>query len=87
MTKTLCQVSLPIRAFVLLVTSLSWSDAMWAHDLITTKITWSREISRIFYRRCASCHYQGSEAFDLTTYEQARPWAEAIKQEIGRAHV
>ena len=55
---------------------------MWAHDVITTKITWSREISRIFYRRCTSCHHKGGETFDLSTYEQARPWAEAIKEEV-----
>jgi hypothetical protein len=82
MTISLYQVSLSIRALLLLVTWLSGSDLMLAHDLITTKITWSREISRIFHRRCAPCHQKGREAFDLTTYEQARPWAEAIKQEV-----
>ena len=25
------------------------------HDVITTKITWNREILRIIYARCASC--------------------------------
>ena len=54
----------------------------YAHDVITTKITWAREISRIFYRRCISCHRQGGTAFDLSTYEKARPWAEAIKEEV-----
>jgi hypothetical protein len=53
-----------------------------AHDVISTKITWSREISRIVYKRCASCHRDGGSAFALTTYEQARPWAKAIKEEV-----
>ena len=53
-----------------------------AHDIITTKITWSREISRIFYARCASCHRDNAAAFPLMTYEQARPWAVAIKEEV-----
>ncbi len=53
-----------------------------AHDVISTKITWSREISRIVYKRCASCHRDGGSAFSLTTYEQARPWAKAIKEEV-----
>ncbi len=56
--------------------------ALYPHDVITTKITWSREISRLVYQRCISCHRDGGSAFSLTTYEQARPWAKAIKEEV-----
>jgi len=59
-----------------------WASATDAHEFITTKITWAREISRVFNRRCISCHRSGGPAFDLGAYEQARPWAEAIKQEV-----
>jgi hypothetical protein len=53
-----------------------------AHDVISTKITWSREISRIVYKRCASCHHEGGSAFSLMTYQESRPWAKAIKEEV-----
>lgn len=53
-----------------------------AHDVISTKITWSREVSRIIYKRCASCHHDGGAAFSLITYQEARPWAKAIKEEV-----
>ena len=53
-----------------------------AHDVITTKITYSREISRLVYDRCARCHRPGGAAFSLTTYAEARPWAAAIKEEV-----
>ena len=53
-----------------------------AHDVITTKITFTREISRIFYERCVSCHHEGGSAFSLMTYAEARPWAVAIKEEV-----
>jgi hypothetical protein len=53
-----------------------------AHDVISTKITWSREISRIVYKRCASCHHEGGPTFSLMTYQEARPWAKAIKEEV-----
>src|SRR5579863_9315469 len=53
-----------------------------AHDIITTPITWDREISRIVYERCASCHHEGGQAFSLMTYAEARPWAVAIKEEV-----
>jgi hypothetical protein len=50
--------------------------------VITTPITFSREISRLVYTRCASCHRPGGSAFSLLTYEEARPWAKAIKEEV-----
>jgi hypothetical protein len=53
-----------------------------AHDVITTNLTWSKEISRIVYQHCASCHHEAGSAFALTTYEEARPWAKAIRDEV-----
>ena len=53
-----------------------------AHDPITTKLTWSNEISRILYKRCAGCHRDAGSAMPLITYEQARPWAKAIRDEV-----
>jgi len=46
----------------------------WAHDIITTKITWSREMS---------CHSPGQDGFSLLTYDDARPWSKAMKEETG----
>jgi len=56
--------------------------AISAHDVITTSVTWNREISRIFFDRCASCHNEKGTAFSMMTYAEARPWAVAIKEEI-----
>jgi len=56
--------------------------AVRAHDVITTKLTWNREISRIVTSRCAMCHHPGGRAFSLLTYAEARPWAVAIKEEV-----
>jgi hypothetical protein len=52
-----------------------------SHDVITTKLTWNREISRVVYKRCASCHRDGGAAMSLMTYEEARPWAKAIRDQ------
>jgi len=52
------------------------------HDVITTPITFSREISRLVYAGCARCHRPGGPAFSLLTYADARPWAAAIKEEV-----
>ena len=52
------------------------------HDVVTTSITWNREISRVFFDRCAACHNEKGTAFSLMTYAEARPWAVAIKEEV-----
>jgi mono/diheme cytochrome c family protein len=52
------------------------------HDVITTKITFDREIIRIVYARCAICHRESGSAFSLTSYSEARPWAKAIQEEV-----
>jgi hypothetical protein len=52
------------------------------HETISTKLTWSAEISRIIFKRCAHCHHDGGTAFSLMTYAEARPWAKAIKEEV-----
>jgi len=59
-----------------------FSAAAPAHDIITTPITFTREISRIFQARCWSCHRPGGTAFSLMTYSDTRPWAEAVKEEV-----
>src|SRR5258708_123555 len=53
-----------------------------SHDVITTKLTWNREISRVVYKRCATCHRQGGGAMALLTYDDARPWAKAIRDQV-----
>lgn len=61
---------------------LALPATVWAHDPITTKLTWSKEISRIVYSHCVSCHRPQGSAFPLTNYEDARPWAKAIRDEV-----
>lgn len=52
------------------------------HDIITTKVTFDREIIRLFNAHCISCHREGGTAFSLATYKDARPWAKAIGEEV-----
>ena len=54
-----------------------------AHEPITTKVRFNKEVVRILQRNCISCHREGGSApMSLATYEEARPWAKAIKEEI-----
>jgi hypothetical protein len=53
-----------------------------AHDPITTRVTWVGDISRIVQSRCVRCHNpDGLGPMSLATYEDARRWARAIKEE------
>lgn len=70
------------KATAIIIPLLGAGLLLSAHDVISTKITWSREVSRIIYKRCASCHHEGGAAFSLITYQEARPWAKAIKEEV-----
>jgi hypothetical protein len=45
-------------------------------------VTWNREVSRIVYDRCASCHRPGGSAFSLMTYADAQPHGNAIKDAV-----
>jgi hypothetical protein len=56
----------------------------FGHDVITTKVTFDREIVRLFNDHCISCHQNGGTAFPLTTWQEARPWAKAIGEEVLR---
>ena len=53
-----------------------------AHDVSSTPITWNREISRIFYERCVSCHRPGGTSFSLLTYPEVQPRAVAIRDAV-----
>jgi mono/diheme cytochrome c family protein len=54
-----------------------------AHDPITTRVTWSREISRIVASHCTGCHIAGGAApMPLSTYAEVKPWARAIRDAV-----
>ena len=66
------------------VVAVSWS--LWviagaAHGF-GASITWNREISRLVYDRCASCHRPGGTAFSLMAYTDAQPRANEIKAAV-----
>ena len=71
-----------IRACTIVLALTSLDTTLQAHDFITTKLTWSREVSRIVYKRCSSCHHEGGLAFSLIAYQEARPWAKAIQEQV-----
>ena len=51
--------------------------------LAQTSPTFTKDVAPILQARCQDCHRPGEAApFSLLTYEQARPWAKAIKEAV-----
>ena len=48
----------------------------------TGAVTWNREISRVVFDKCGSCHRPDGTAFSLMTYADAQPRANEIKDAV-----
>jgi len=54
-----------------------------AQDVQSDAVTFSKHIAPILYENCAYCHRPGEVApFSLLSYQDARPWARAMRQEV-----
>ncbi len=59
---------------------LSVSGAAFAAD---SQVTFAKDVAPIFQEKCETCHRAGQGApMNLSTYEEARPWARSIKQRV-----
>lgn len=70
------------RLFLAASLVLAACTAIVAHDMGTTPITWNREISRLVFERCASCHRPGGSSFSLLTWADAQPRGVAIRDAV-----
>ena len=62
---------------------LLWSAlSLGAHDFSKSPVTLNREMSRLVYDRCASCHREGCTSFSLMMYRDAQPRAIAIRDAV-----
>ena len=50
--------------------------------------TFAKDVAPILYNNCTSCHRPGEIApMSLLTYEEARPWAKSIRDEVNEGHM
>src|ERR1700689_2769235 len=50
---------------------------------VQTPVTFDKDVAPILEKNCQGCHRPGEAApFSLMTYEQARPWARAMKEAV-----
>jgi hypothetical protein len=68
---------------VVVILAVTFGEQLvYSHKPITTPIIYKKEIAQIFQRKCFNCHSENNLAMPLTTYELARPWARAIREEV-----
>src|SRR5690349_21093745 len=69
-------IAVSITAFIVLPL---WATAEEA----STNVTFTKDIAPIFQEKCQACHRQGYMApMSLVTYQEARPYAKAIKERV-----
>src|SRR5262249_43470735 len=75
-----------LRIAVLMVLGLGLPRAVPAaqSDQPSGDVTFTKDIAAILQRSCQTCHRpHGVAPMPLTTYEEVRPYARAIKQRTG----
>src|SRR5215470_19388700 len=66
------------RRVMILVMGMCAAESLWPQTP-----TFARDVAPILQLHCQTCHRPGEAApFSLLTYEQARPWAKAIKYAV-----
>ena len=72
------------QLLIVLAGSLSLSAAAAAQSAVpVTAPTFARDVAPIMFAKCANCHRPGEVApMSLLSYQDARPWAKAIKSKV-----
>src|SRR5262245_18479434 len=70
--------------FVAAILGLGLPVVMRAQQAASAEVTFSKQLAPILQRSCQNCHRpDGVAPMALTTYDEVRPWARAIKQRTG----
>jgi cytochrome c553 len=66
-----------------MIVRISLTAFVMSASLAAATPTFSKDVASILYNRCAECHRAGEAApMALTSYQEARPWAKAIKAAV-----
>src|SRR5215475_11688892 len=72
-------VGLSAVALMIVVSCPQWTHAQSANKAVT----FTKDVAPIFQEKCEACHRADSIApMSLVTYEEARPWAKAVRERV-----
>ena len=70
------------------ITGASGEPGQYARRPTAGVPTFAKDVAPILYKNCTSCHRPGEIApMSLLTYEDARPYAKAIRDEVSEGHM
>jgi copper type II ascorbate-dependent monooxygenase-like protein len=71
------------RLFVILLVMLAAPAVMFVKRNEAASPTFAKNVAAIIFNKCANCHRPGETApMSLTSYQEARPWSKAIREEV-----
>ena len=74
----------PATACALLLSVIAVVAGVSAQSFVPSTVTFTKDVAPILQKSCQNCHRPGSIApMVLLTYEDARPWARAMKLRTG----
>jgi copper type II ascorbate-dependent monooxygenase-like protein len=80
--------SLAAACLILLATLAATVRADQYRRETTDAPTFSKDVAPILFKNCVGCHRPGEIApMSLLTYQDARPWAKAIRDEVSEGHM
>src|SRR5438046_8402011 len=72
-----------LSVYLIMMALIALGTTANAQSAPERQVTFTRDVAPILQRSCQTCHRPGSIApMSLLTYEEARPWAKAIKQRV-----
>src|SRR5260370_42342549 len=68
-----------------ILTAAAWAADLTGQTDAGRQVTFNKDIASIFQKSCQNCHHPGTSApMPLMTYNDARPWARAIRDRVLR---
>src|SRR6266853_3353493 len=69
--------------YLLMIAIIAGATSASAQTVSEQQPTFTKDVAPILQRSCQTCHRPGSIApMSLLTFEEARPWAKAIKENV-----
>ena len=72
-----------LSVYLIMMALIALGTTANAQSAPERQVTFTKDVAPILQRSCQTCHRPGSIApMSLLTYEEARPWAKAIKENV-----
>ncbi len=76
---------MPLSVITRTLSAVAVCLGLFAGGAVAQDVTYAKDVAPILRENCVTCHRPGEVApMSLQTYEETRPWARSIAQEVGQ---